>query len=169
MTRNAFLQTTLLTGFSALALPGSTHAATFQDPGLDIKTVEEFVRAGHSDLPKVKEMLVAHPTLLYVKYDWGNGDYESALEGAGHLGREDIADYLIRQGARANIFVLTMLGKTKLVKQLLKEYPSQLNALGAHGFTLLHHAKVGGERSKKLYEYLQKSGLTETKKTLGEA
>jgi hypothetical protein len=61
--------------------------------------------------------------LLYARYDWGNGDFEEAIEGAGHVGNKEIANYLIEQGARVNLFVLTMLGKTNLVKPVLDEYP----------------------------------------------
>nr|MCU0421112.1 hypothetical protein [Cyclobacteriaceae bacterium] len=65
--------------------------------------------------------------------------------------------------ARVNLFVLTMLGKTELVKPVLEAYPKLLTALGPHGFTLLHHAKVGGEEAKELYTYLEQRGLTEVK------
>jgi hypothetical protein len=50
-----------------------------------------------------------------------------------------------------------MLGKTELVKPILETYPELLFAKGAHGFTLLHHAKVG--ESKELYDYLIVKGL----------
>lgn len=110
--------------------------------------MKEFVVAGHKDLNKVKEMLSDHPNLIYSRHDWGNGDFEEVIEGAGHLGNKEIANYLIDQGARINLFVLAMLGKTKLVKPVLEVYPALLMAKGAHGFTLLHHAKVGGDDAK---------------------
>ena len=71
-------------------------------------------------------------------------------------------NYLIEQGARVNLFILTLLGQTELVKPVLEAYPSLLQAKGAHGFTLLHHAEVGGEESKELYDYLSSKGLKET-------
>ncbi|MGD1843245.1 MAG: hypothetical protein ACFB0B_20485 [Thermonemataceae bacterium] len=123
--------------------------------------VKEFVIAGHGKLDKVKEMFQAHPNLLYARYDWGEGDFEEAIEGAGHLGNKEIAHYLIEQGARVNVFILTMLGKTDLVKGLLEAYPTLLQAKGAHGFTLLHHARVG--KATTLEQYLLKKGLEETK------
>lgn len=54
-----------------------------------------------------------------------------------------------------------MLGKTELVKPVLEQYPSLVFAKGAHGFTLLHHAERGGEKSKELYDYVSSKGLTE--------
>ena len=64
---------------------------------------------------------------------------------------------------RVNFFILTMLGKTALVKPLLEAYPNLINAKGPHGFTLLHHAKVGGDDAKELYDYLYEKGLKEFK------
>ncbi|MEM9299089.1 MAG: ankyrin repeat domain-containing protein [Bacteroidota bacterium] len=127
---------------------------------LDTKIVKEFVVAGHRNLDKVKEMIQEYPNLIYARYDWGNSDFEEAIEGAGHLGNKEIAEYLIGQGARVNLFVLTMLGKSNLVIPTLNEYPELVFAKGPHGFTLLHHAKVGG--SEELQEYLLSKGLTKT-------
>lgn len=121
--------------------------------------VKEFVGAGHNDLDKVKSMLIDYPNLIYSRYDWGNGDFEEAIEGAGHVGNKEIAHYLIEKGARANIFVLSMLGETEIVKTILKRFPNLINSLGAHGFTLLHHAKRGGEESKELVAFFESSGL----------
>lgn len=132
------------------------------DP-LDKELVKEFVTVGHSNLEKVKAMLAEHPNLLNAAWDWGGGDFETAIEAAGHVGNKAIANYLISQGAVPDIFVLTMLGKTNLVKPLLEQYPELLNAKGAHGFTLLHHAQKGGDDAKELLDYLQSKGLKETK------
>jgi ankyrin repeat protein len=125
--------------------------------------IKEFVIAGHNNLEKVKDMLNDNPNLIFCRYDWGGGDFEEAIEGAGHVGDKDIANYLISQGARVNLFALTMLGKTRIVKSALEEYPSLISAKGPHGFTLLHHAKIGGEESAELFEYLLSKGLNETK------
>jgi hypothetical protein len=126
---------------------------------LDEKLVKDFVVVGHSKLELVKEMLDEHPGLIYSAYDWGNGDFEQAIEGAAHLGNKEIVNYLISQGARANLFVLTMLGKVELVKPFLDAYPELLFAKGPHGLTLLHHAQVG--ESSELVEYFKEKGLTE--------
>lgn len=111
-------------------------------------------------------MLTEHPGLLNASWDLGGGDFETALEDAGHVGDREIAEYLIRRGARANIFVLTMLGRTVEVKALLAVFPELLRSKGPHGLTLLHHANRGGDAAKELLEHITKLGLTETKLTL---
>ncbi|MBK8499219.1 MAG: ankyrin repeat domain-containing protein [Flavobacteriales bacterium] len=125
--------------------------------------VKEFVRVGHNNLPEVQRMLKEQPGLLNASWDVGGGDFETALEGAGHVGDREIAEYLISQGARANIFVLTMLGHTAIVKGLLAMYPHLLRSKGPHGLTLLHHATRGGEPAKELLEHIRGLGLTEAK------
>jgi hypothetical protein len=135
------------------------------DP-LPAEKVKDFVIAGHGNIEKVKSLLLEFPTLLYATWDWGDGDFETALEGAGHVGNKEIAALLIEQGARTNMFVLTMLGKTGIVKPYLEAFPAYINARGPHGLTLLHHAKKGGDDAKELLEYLQSKGLKETKAKL---
>lgn len=133
---------------------------------LATELVNEFVRIAHTDLDKTKSMLEAEPALLNATWDWGGGDFETGLEGAGHVGNKDIANYLIVHGARTNLFVLTMLGKTQIVKAYLDAYPEYLNARGPHGFTFLHHAQKGGDDAQELLEYFQTKGLKETKLNL---
>jgi hypothetical protein len=135
------------------------------DP-LPAEKVKAFVAAGHNNLDKVKQLLIEFPTLMYATWDLGGGDFETGLEGAGHVGNKDIANYLISAGARTNMFVLTMLGKTQIVKPYLEAFPQYLTARGPHGFTLLHHAQRGGDDAKELLEYLQSKGLKETKTAL---
>jgi hypothetical protein len=161
MNRKKFITKTLggLTLTSVIPTLSSSHSLQAPAP-FDIKLVKDFVVAGHKNLALVKEMLQEHPNLIYCRYDWGNGDFEEAIEGAGHLGNKEIANYLISAGARVNLFVLTMLGKTDLVKPTLEAYPDLVFAKGPHGFTLLHHAKVG--EAKELYDYLDEKGLKET-------
>ena len=131
--------------------------------GLSIELVREFVVAGHNDLVMVKQMLAEEPNLIYSSYDWGSGDFEEAIEGAGHVGNKEIANYLIERGARVNLFVLSMLGKSRIVIPTLEEYPGLLTMKGPHGFSLLHHAKIGGKDSEDIYHFLRDNGLNETK------
>lgn len=164
MNRENFIKTGAL-GLLGVAATPVMGATLIQEPKsvIDSKRIKEFVVAGHNDMDKLKSMLVEQPTLLNSRYDWGNGDFEEAIEGAGHLGNKEIANYLIKQGARVNLFVLTMLGKDQIVLPTLDEYPTLINSKGAHGFSLLHHAKVGGADSQKIFDYLTDKGLTKTK------
>lgn len=165
MNRKRFLQQSLFTSLGIVAPPVLLQAqppAKAVDP-LPADKVKDFVIAGHGNLDKVKTLLAEMPALLYATWDWGGGDFETALEGAGHVGNKKIATYLIDRGARTNLFVLTMLGKTALVKAYLETYPEYLTARGPHGLTLLHHAQKGGEEAKELFAYLQSKGLKELK------
>ena len=167
MNRKLFLQYAGIGTGSFLASPYlfGQNIPVKADP-LPAEKVKEFVVAGHGDIDKVKSMLIEFPTLLYATWDWGGGDFETALEGAGHMGNKAIANHLIGLGARTNLFVLTMLGKTQMVKAYLDIYPQYLNARGPHGLTLLHHAQKGGDDAKELFDYLQEKGLKETKLAL---
>lgn len=170
MNRKHFFLKTMLSAGAVMSHPVLTIAQSNQqtprpDP-LPADKVKDFVIAGHGNFSAVKQMLSEMPALLYATYDWGGGDFETALEGAGHTGNKEIARHLIGLGARTNFFVLTMLGETALVKAYLELYPQYLQARGPHGLTLLHHAQKGGEAAKELADYLQGKGLTATKMPL---
>lgn len=172
MKRKSFLQQLAIGAGGLVTVPyilnGQTELPKIPPKGdpLPAEKVKDFVGAGHNNLEKVKSLLVEFPTLLYATWDWGGGDFETGLEGAGHVGSKEIANYLIGQGARTNLFALTMLGKTQIVKAYLDTYPEYLHARGPHGFTFLHHAQRGGDDAKELLEYLQAKGLKETKSPL---
>jgi hypothetical protein len=162
MNRKHFLLQSATAGAAVFINPLQSLARTQEDPEpYKLDVVKEFVIAGHGKLDRVKEMLEQYPNLLYCRYDWGNGDFEEAIEGAGHVGNKEIASYLIEKGARPNLFVLTMLGETLIVKSAVEKYPSLLSAKGPHGLTLLHHATKGGEASKELLDYFKSKGLVE--------
>lgn len=165
MDRRDFLNRAAIGAAAAIASPSLLFSQqqpkkSEKPPALSPDQVRDFVAAGHSDLEKVKSMLADSPNLLFACWDWGGGDFETALEGAGHMGRADIAEFLISQGARPNIFVLTMLGNTRAVKAQLEQHPQILNAKGPHGLSLLHHAEVGGEAAAELATYVKYKGLT---------
>lgn len=163
MDRKRFLIQSAVSTGAFLAHPVSL-LANAPDPVAPYKPelVKEFVVAGHGNLARVKEFLEEYPNLLYCRYDWGGGDFEEAIEGAGHVGHKEVATYLIGKGARPNLFVLAMLGETAIVRAVLERYPALLTAKGAHGFTLLHHARKGGDASRELADYLNQQGLNET-------
>src|SRR5437870_4234046 len=116
MNRKKFLFQSATAGAAVLLNPLRSFAKGSDPEPYKLDVVKEFVIAGHGKPDRVKEMLEEYPNLLYSRYDWGNGDFEEALEGAGHVGNKEIAQYLIQKGARPNLFVLTMLGETAIVK-----------------------------------------------------
>jgi hypothetical protein len=159
--RRLFLQKATLTAGSVLF--GSVAGNSFQKekpPALSAELVKDFVIAGHGNIQKVKEMLAITPTLLNASWDWGNGDFESAIEGAGHVGNRELAEYLLSQGARLNIFAAAMLGKIDIVKSTLTAFPDLKTSKGPHGLMLIHHATKGGESAKEVLEYLKEVGAS---------
>jgi hypothetical protein len=114
-------------------------------PALDSKLVGDFVRAAHSNLAKVKTMLAETPRVIHASWDWGNGDFETALGAAAHMGNREIALHLLNAGARIEAFTAAMLGETDLVAALVRCSPAVANARGAHGLSLLHHAAHSGK------------------------
>lgn len=93
----------------------------------------------------MKELLAHEPSLIFASWDWGGGDWETALGGASHIGRRDIAQFLLSQGARIDAFCAAMLGQSDVLKALLAATPSVATAKGPHGYTLLYHAAISGE------------------------
>jgi hypothetical protein len=120
--------------------------------------VNDFVRKAHADLDATKSMLAEEPALLNATWDWGGGDFETGLGGAGHMGNREIAEYLIGQGARLDIFVAAMLGRIDIVRALLTAWPGLLQSKGPHGISLLRHARAGGEQAKPVVDYLASLG-----------
>jgi hypothetical protein len=93
--------------------------------------------------------------LLNAAWDWGGGDFEMAIGGAGHMGRPDIANYLIWQGGRFDIFVAAMLGRLDIVKNALAVFPNLAQSKRPHGIPLIAHAKKGGENAAEGAAYLE--------------
>jgi len=102
-----------------------------------------FFGRAHADLSRVTELLNAYPTVLNASFDWGNGDWETALGAAAHSGRKDIVEFLLNRGAKIDIFAAAFLGKTNLVKMILHETPAALHQSGPHKISLLQHAQTG--------------------------
>lgn len=116
--------------------------------------VKEWVGKAHSDLARVQELYAKEPRLLNASWDWGGGDFETALEAAGHVGNRDIAEFLLVKGARMNLFCAAMLGNIDIVKSILTAFPDLKNSAGPHGLKLKHHALKGGDRAKPVLDYL---------------
>lgn len=123
-------------------------------PALSSDLVEEIVRVAHSDLDRTRELLSQEPALVNAVWDWGGGDFETALGAAAHMGRKDIANFLLDHGARLDIFAAAMLGKLEIVKAAIAAYPDAINTPGPHGIPLLAHAEAGGEEARAVLEFL---------------
>lgn len=117
--------------------------------------VQAFVGSAHGDLARVTDLLAHEPQLINVAWDWGGGDWETALGAAAHMGRADIARYLLAQGARLDVFAAAMLGQVEIVAAIVSAYPGARAARGPHGIPLLDHAHAGGTAAEAVVAYLQ--------------
>jgi len=124
-------------------------------PPFDQARVKRFVIAGHLNLAAVKAMLAEEPKLINGTIDWGTGDFEAALGGASHMGRRDIAEYLLEHNARMDVFAATMLGKLDIVEAAVAAFPNIVHVPGPHGIPLLVHAEKGGPAAKDVLEFLR--------------
>lgn len=141
---------------TAAQTPSSTTAVIKPKPDpLKAELVQEFVRAAHVDLEKTKTMLGETPSLLNATWDWGGGDFEMAIGGAGHMGRRDIALFLIGQGGRFDLFVAAMLGRLDVVKPMLTAFPHLAESKGPHGIPLMVHAQKGGQEAAEVAAFLE--------------
>lgn len=124
-------------------------------PALPSELVQEFVGKAHGDLNRVKELLGQQPALVNACWDWGAGDWETSLGAAAHMGRADIANYLLERGARLDIFAAAMLGQLEVVKAIIAADPAARTAPGPHGIPLSAHAKAGGEAAAAVLAFLE--------------
>ena len=174
LTRRTFLGVASLAGAGALAARAADKAATPEPaaapasstlpPVADVfptqapELAREMVGVSHGNVARVKELLKLHPTLSNANWDWGFGDWESALGAASHVGNREIAETLVAHGARPTLFSATMLGQLAVVKAFVEASPGIQATLGPHSITLLAHARNGGEKAKPVLDYLTSVG-----------
>ncbi len=138
-------------------------------PAISDEVVREVVGKSHFDLDRVKELVDQRPELARSTWDWGFGDFESALGAASHVGRRDIVDYLLSKGATPNLFTYAVMGAHDIVKGMIEFTPGIQKIYGPHGISLLSHAKAAlrmedkmsasnVESAKKLIAYLEGLG-----------
>lgn len=135
--------------------PAPKFKPNIKKPKLNQTMVQDFVIFAHSELDMVKLLLDKQPALLNACMDWGAGDWETGLGGASHMGRRDIAEFLLERGARVDIFCAAMLGHLDAVRTFLTAQPKLKDAKGPHGFNLMHHAKAGGKEAAAVVTYLE--------------
>jgi hypothetical protein len=135
--------------------PSNSAAGKPKPDPLKPELVKEFVMAAHVDLEKTKSLLAETPSLLNATWDWGGGDFEMAIGGAGHMGRRDIALFLISQEGRFDLFVAAMLGRLDVVKPMLTAFPHLAESKGPHGIPLMVHAQKGGQEAAEVAAFLE--------------
>ncbi len=126
---------------------------------IEPELVAEFVLKAHGDLGVVKQLLEREPAIVNAAWDWGGGDWETALGAASHVGRRDIAEHLLEHGARMDVFAAAMLGEREIVRAMLEAQPTLRDARGPHGIPLLAHAEAGGEQASNVLDLLHAVGV----------
>ncbi|HEY6504069.1 MAG TPA: hypothetical protein VIZ28_08860, partial [Chitinophagaceae bacterium] len=127
--------------FNKTFSPGTSEPLFYRYPSMNDNMVSGIVGASHGNFDKVKELVTKRPELAGASWDWGFGDWETAIGAASHVGRRDIAEFLISHGARPDIFTYTMMGMLKSVQEIIETVPGIQSHTGPHGITLLQHAK----------------------------
>ena len=135
--------------------PSPAPIAPDRGPPLESGLVKQFVIAGHGQLDKVKEMLASQPALINATWDWGGGDFETALGGASHMGRADIARFLLENNARMDLFAAAMLGRLDIIKAAAAAFPNVVRVPGPHKIPLIAHAEKGGADAVAVVEFLR--------------
>jgi ankyrin repeat protein len=131
------------------------------DP-LSVEQVRDFVIAAHGNLPRVREMLTAHPGLLNARHQWGENDSETAIQAAAQVGSASVADYLLERGAPLEICTAAMLGRLDDVQRMLDEDAALIQERGAHGISLMAHAALSNnlELAKMLFKRGATAGMS---------
>lgn len=165
---------------AALALPSSATPRPVNEvdswyPAQPSDRVREMVAVSHGNIKRVRELLALQPSLARASWDWGFGDWETALGAASHVGNREIAQFLIANGARPTIFSAAMLGQLDVVKAFVAASAGVQRIKGPHGITLLAHVRAGGPEAMPVLRYLEslgdadqvpaKAALTESEKS----
>ena len=116
------------------------------------------VGVSHADVKRVRELVEKQPALANASVDWGFGDWENALGAASHMGRRDIAELLLANGARPSVFSAAMLGQIDVVKAFVSASPGVQRTLGPHAITLMAHARAGGADAAEVVKFLESVG-----------
>jgi len=126
-------------------------------PALNPDEVQSVVGASHFNIDRVRKLLTKRPALARAAWDWGYGDWETALGAASHTGQGEIAQILIGHGARPNLFTLAMFGELDALKAVIKAMPGTQRIAGPHGICLLDHARAGHSNKRNTSEHRDKA------------
>jgi ankyrin repeat protein len=102
----------------------------------------QFIIDCHADLETVKQKIAEKPGLAHA---YNPETDESALGAASHMGRKDIAEFLLGSGAELDIAAAAMLGRREAAQALLEKDSSLATSGGAHGIPIAFHAALGGD------------------------
>jgi ankyrin repeat protein len=123
---------------------------------ISAEIVQAMVLECHRNLEAVQKLVAQTPALVNACWDWGGGDFETAIGAAAHTGQREIAEFLLANGARLDLFVAAMLGKLGILQAAVTDNPDIIHVRGAHGIPLLNHAMIGGQ--EEIVKWLKEQG-----------
>jgi len=126
---------------------------------LNQEEANQFILECHFDLDTIKEKLEEKPELIK---SYNPETIESALGASGHMGREDIAEFLLSKGAEIELATAAMLGRRDLIAEALKQDPANARVGGAHNIPIAFHAALSGD--VELMQMLWDAGAQEDTK-----
>lgn len=155
LTRRLFIATPLALAPWSVAR-GAEPSPVFPAQGPDL--ARDMVSVSHGNVARVKELVARQPSLAKAAWDWGFGDWETAMGAASHVANREIAAILVDNGAQPTLFTAAMLGQLEVVKAAIAANPGIQRTKGPHSITLLRHAVLGGPQARPVAEYLQDIG-----------
>jgi hypothetical protein len=158
LTRRTFLATAPLATLALRTQTGGAEPVPDSFPSHPPALVREMVTVAHGNVARVTELVAARPALARAAWDWGYGDWETALGAASHVGNREIGGILLANGAHPTIFSAAMLGQLEVVRMFVTASPGIQRTRGPHGLTLLSHAKAGGAAAAGVVSYLESIG-----------
>lgn len=158
LSANAFASTNSPQDGIDARLNGNPASLPVRYPAYPPELIETLVTVSHFSLDKVQSIVDPHPHLVKAAWDWGFGDWETPLGAACHMGRRDIADYLLARGATPSLFSAVLSGDLASVKQIVERQPGIQRVAGPHSISLLAHARMGGKNAEAVLAYLHSLG-----------
>ncbi len=111
----------------------------------EIEAFFQAVKTG--DLETVKQMTEKNPSIVNAMDD----SSLSPVITAAYHGEMNIANYLVANGAKMDIFSSSALGLTYIVKNLVQKYPKMVNAVAIDGYLPLGLASFFGRTETAQY------------------
>jgi ankyrin repeat protein len=121
--------------------------------GIPQHWINVFVTMAHFDFDHTKQSLAKCPDLLMTRCLFD----ELAVEAGTHMGREDVAGFLLDKGSPYSTATAVMFGDKPKVKASLGEDPGRISERGPHDFPLMLYTAFGQERMDTA-ELLLKAG-----------
>ena len=127
-------------------------------PGQPAEIVREMVTVSHFDLKRVKELVESRPSLAKACWDWGFGDWESAIGcGVAH-GKSANGGIFDLERRAAFDFFRGDAWTSGSCEGVCGGAARMQRIRGPHGISLLAHAKNGGAGARNVYDFLQSLG-----------